>query len=457
MTDRFSSKSAHGRNGRARKPGNPNARPTTARPKSARQVALTLLGAVMDKHLAVDDACFGNRDFADLSDRDKSFAKLLVLTVARHMGQMNALIDRLLQEPPEGDKGQVRRILQLGLAQLVYLKTPAHAAVGQTVELAGRKPLFRYKGVVNAILRRVDREGDALFDDLSDPKLNVRPWAWKSWEAAYGETTARAIATAHVAGATLDLTVKDDADDWAETLGADRLPTGSLRLPAGTAVPGLEGYKAGHWWVQDAAAALPVKLLGDVTGKTVIDLCAAPGGKTMQLIAAGASVTAVDRHGGRLKRLQANLDRVGQRAQVVEADAETWRPEKPADIVLLDAPCTATGTIRRHPELQWIRSPNDVKELAELQRKLLLASLDMVRPGGEILYVTCSLQPEEGEAQIAGLLDAVVELSLKPFVKADLPGLEEAITDHGYLRCLPSYWAEKGGMDGFFAARLIRK
>ena len=345
---------------RPRKPGprGGGAPRKSERSKNAREIALTLLGAVMDKHLAVDDACFGNRDFANLSDRDKSFAKLLVLTVARHMGQLNALIDRLLQEPPQGDKGQVRRILQLGLAQLIYLKTPAHAAVGQTVDLAARKPLFRYKGLINAILRRVDREGEALLADLKDPKLTVRPWAWRAWEAAYGEPAAREIAKAHLAGAALDLTVKEDAGAWAETLDADLLPTGSLRLPAGTAVPGLEGYKAGHWWVQDAAAALPVRLLGDISGKKVIDLCAAPGGKTMQLIAGGADVTAVDRHGGRLKRLAANLERVGQQADVIEADAQTWRPEEPADIVLLDAPCSATGTIRRHPDIPHvIRTP----------------------------------------------------------------------------------------------------
>jgi len=428
------------------------------KPKNARQVALVLLKAVMDKHLALDDACHNNKDFGQLSDRDRGFAKLLVLTVCRHMGAINRLLDGMLAEPPKGDGGQVKMILQLGVAQLVYLKTPAHAAVGQTVELAGKNPLFKFKGLINAVLRRLDREGEALMAPvLEDQAVNARPWLWRAWEKSFGADGAAAIAAAHSHEAPLDITVKSEPDVWAEKLGADLLPTGSLRLQAGTAVPGLEGYKDGTWWVQDAAASLPVRLLGDLSGKTVVDLCAAPGGKTMQLIAAGARVIAVDRHGGRLKRLQTNLDRVGQQAEVIEADAESWRPAEPVDMVVLDAPCTATGTIRRHPELQWIRTPNDVAELASLQKRLLQAAPEMLKPGGELVYVTCSLQPEEGESQIEAFLSETEGVELLPFTAADLPGLPQAISEEGYLRCLPSLWSDQGGMDGFFAARIKRQ
>jgi 16S rRNA (cytosine967-C5)-methyltransferase len=241
---------------------------------------------------------------------------------------------------------------------------------------------------------------------------------------------------------------------WAERLEAEILPTGSLRREAGGDVAALPGFAEGEWWVQDAAAALPVRMLGDVSGLRVADLCAAPGGKTAQLIVAGARVTAVDISGKRLERLAQNLARLGLVAETIVADAVKWRPETPLDAVLLDAPCTATGTLRRHPDIAWNKQPADLARLASLQDRLLAAALAMVKPGGLVVYATCSLQPEECEQRIAGLLESAANVERVAIAADEVPGLEDTVTAPGDLRTLPCHWAERGGLDGFFAARL---
>ena len=324
--------------------------------------------------------------------------------------------------------------------------------------LAGRLRPGGYKGLVNAVLRRLAREGQALAAGQDAARLNTPDWLWASWSAAYGAETTRAIAEAHLADPPLDLSVKRDAEAWAERLGARVLPTGALRLPPGTGdVARLPGYDDGAWWVQDAAAALPARLLGEVAGRRVLDLCAAPGGKTAQLAAAGAEVTAVERSEARLGRLRDNLARLGLAAATVTADAAEWRPPAPAEAVLLDAPCSATGTLRRHPDIAHLKGPEQLSALTALQDRLLAAALGMVAPGGLLVYAVCSLQPEEGPQRIAALLSGGAPAARIPVEPGELDGLEELVTPEGDLRTLPCQLAEAGGMDGFYTCRLRRR
>jgi 16S rRNA (cytosine967-C5)-methyltransferase len=312
--------------------------------------------------------------------------------------------------------------------------------------------------LVNAILRRIAHEGGHLIGAQAAARLNTPDWLWQSWQSAYGDATCQAIAAAHLEEPPLDITVKEPATSeyWAERLEAKLLPTGTLRRQSGGLVTALPGYDDGAWWIQDAAAALPVRLMGDVAGKSVIDLAAAPGGKAAQLANADARVTAVDISAKRLSRLSANLGRLGLTAEIVTADAGTWRPAEPADAVLLDVPCTATGTIRRHPDVAHLKRPADVIRLAELQDRLLRAAIEMVAQGGMLLYCSCSLQPEEGSERVAALLAEDAPLARAPIAAAELDGRAELITEHGDLRTLPSNFSEFGGMDGFYAARLRR-
>jgi 16S rRNA (cytosine967-C5)-methyltransferase len=341
-------------------------------------------------------------------------------------------------------------VLRLGAAGLLLLDTPPHAAVATAVALARSRGLAPFAGLVNAVLRRVAAGGAASLEDFDGPRLDTPAWLWSSWGPL-----ARPIAEAHQREAPLDLTPKPGAG---LPLDAEALPTGSLRLPPGTRVTDLPGYGEGSFWVQDAAAALPARLLGARPGEQVADLCAAPGGKTAQLALSGAEVTAVERDAGRLARLRGNLARLRLEAALVEADALAWSElggvPGSFDAVLLDAPCTATGTIRRHPDVPRLRRPKDVETLAGTQRRLLAAAARLLRPGGRLVYAVCSLQPEEGPAQV-GRLDAAA-LVPDPIRPGEIPGLPEAVTPEGWLRTHPGLWPERGGMDGFFAARFRR-
>jgi 16S rRNA (cytosine967-C5)-methyltransferase len=424
---------------------------------TARALALETLVAVLEQKRPLDEILEGARD-RELASRDRGFARVLVATTLRRLGQLDRIIEGCLDKPLPRRAGGVRQLLRLGICQLLFLGTPPHAAVDTTVALsAGRSAEAGFKGLINAVLRRVDRERAAWLEQTADPALNTPAWLWDSWLAAYGAEPARAIAGAHLQEPPLDLTAKRDAAIWRDRLGATLLPTGSLRLPLDGLVEALPGFAEGAWWVQDAAAALPARLLGAVAGKRVIDLCAAPGGKTAQLAAAGADVIAVDRSAPRLDRLRSNLTRLGLQAATVAADVTAWQPDRRADAVLLDAPCSATGTIRRHPDVPWLKRPEDASKLAALQARLLRAAIAMVEPGGTIVYCTCSLQPEEGPAQIATLLDERAPVERLPIRASEIGGLDSLIDAEGDLRTLPYHLAEQGGIDGFFACRLRRR
>ena len=424
---------------------------------SARACALDVLDAVLPGRRPLDEALGDQPDLARLATSDRAFARTLVTTTLRRLGQIDALIDHCLDHPLTPKARPVQNLLRVGVCQLVFLETPPHAAVDTTVSLAQARGQGPYKRLVNALLRRLAREGAALLKVGDAARLNTPDWLWASWSGSFGEGVCRGIAEAHLAEPPLDVTVRRDPAGWAERLGAAVLPTGTLRCFPSGPVPELPGFADGEWWVQDAAAALPARLLGDVAGRRVIDLGAAPGGKTAQLAAAGARVTAVDRSAARLGRLRSNLTRLCLEAEIVAADALRWRPETPADGVLLDVPCTATGAIRRHPDVAWLKTAEDVARLSRIQARLLEAAVEMVKPGGLVVYSSCSLQPEEGTDRIAELLDGGAPVEPAPVAPDEVGGLAEILTAGGELRSLPCHMAREGGMDGFFAARLRRR
>jgi 16S rRNA (cytosine967-C5)-methyltransferase len=359
---------------------------------------------VLRRRRPLDDAIEDHLAMSDLSVRDRAFARLLVATVLRRLGQIDALVGQCLNTPLAPRASIIHDILRLGIAQLLFLRTPPHAAVATSVDLAHVRGFLSHKGLVNAVLRRLSVEGADHVERQDAARLNTPDWLWRSWSRSYGDEQARAIAVAHLKEAPLDLTLRDDDESWCEKLQATKLPTGSLRRPSGGSITALPGYAEGAWWIQDAAASLPVRLFNGIAGCEVVDLCAAPGGKTAQLATAGARVTAIDRSTRRLDRLVANLNRLDLSVEAIAADALVWRPDQPADAVLLDAPCTATGAIRRHPDVPHLKQPDDVARLAVVQENLLRAAVDMLRPGGTLVYCTCSLEPEEGPERVASLL-----------------------------------------------------
>jgi len=420
---------------------------------ATRRAALAVLSAVLDRGTPLAQA-FERHGLA-LEPRDRAFLQSLVATTLRRLGQIDRLVSGFLARPLPDRSQEVGHLLRLGIAQLLFLGVPPHAAVATSVTLAKRLARGRFSGLVNAVLRRVAREGPDRLARQDAARLNTPDWLWRRWAAAYGEATTRAIAEINMVEPSLDITAPRDPALWAERLEGRLLPSGTIRR-ASAPVTGLPGFAEGAWWVQDAGAALPARLLGDVDGLRVLDMCAAPGGKTMQLAAAGAHVTAVDMNAERLDRVARNLARVHLSASLVVADASTYAPGDSFDAVLLDAPCSATGTIRRHPDLPWTKSAADIAQQVPRQAALLERAAGLLRPGGLLVWSTCSIEPEEGEAQIARLLANRPSFARVPIAAAEIGGLDESVTAAGEVRALPCHAAGWGGIDGFHIARLRR-
>ncbi len=394
-----------------------------------------------------------------LDARDRALARSIAVVAMRRLGTIRKALARYLEKGMPRKSGTLEPTLIGACAQILFLGASDHAAVDLAIRAVRADPASApYAALANAVLRNVARAkveilGDAVATD------DTPAWLLTRWKANYGEDAALAIAAAHLHEPTLDITVKSDPEGWAEKLGGRVLPTGSVRLDAHTPIPDLPGYADGEWWVQDAAAAIPARLLPVSPGDRVVDLCAAPGGKTAQLALRGARVFALDRSAQRLKRVAANLERLKLEAELVVGNASTY-DGGPFDAVLVDAPCSATGTIRRHPDVAWTKRVGDITSLAKTQAELLARALILVKKGGTVVYCTCSLEPEEGENQIAALLRRHPEVSRVPIAPDEIGGLAECITPLGDLRTLPSQLPadtpRQSGLDGFYASRLVR-
>ncbi|BAT58133.1 ribosomal RNA small subunit methyltransferase B [Variibacter gotjawalensis] len=430
---------------------------------AARRIAADIVEGVLRGKRSLDDHFDGAQAhpaLAAMEDRDRALVRMLAATVLRRLGSLRYLLERYLAQGLPKDAPRVETALLIGIAQILWLDVPDHAAVDLSVRLVqADRRAQRYPGLVNAVLRRASREGIADLE-AAPATIDVPSWLSERWRKAYGDDATDAIALAQRAPPPLDITVKQNADEWAARLRGHVLPTGSVRVVAEGAVTRMPGFDEGAWWVQDAAAALPARLLGDVAGQNVADLCAAPGGKSAQLAQAGAKVTAVDRSSPRLSRLKQNFTRLGLDCEIVVADITAWDAPQ-FDAVLLDAPCLATGTIRRHPDVAWLKRDSDLESLAGLQSRLLDAAVAMTKPGGRIVYSVCSLEPDEGETQIASLLARNETVERDAIAADEVGGLAEIINAGGELRSLPSHLANPdprlAGMDGFFAARLRKR
>jgi 16S rRNA (cytosine967-C5)-methyltransferase len=429
---------------------------------AARRIAADIIDGVLRRRTALDDLLSGRNAHPGLSalaDRDRALTRRLVATVLRRLGTLRHLIGGFLEKGFPADAPRAETILLLGAAQILWLEVPDHAAVDLSVRLAqADRRAARYAGLVNAVLRRVAQNSSN--DAIDDVSRDTPQWLLDRWSKTYGPDAAQAIAAANGHEPALDLTVKRDANSWAERLRGKVLPTGTVRTLAHGAISLLPGFSDGAWWVQDAAATLPARLFGDIRGMSIADLCAAPGGKTAQLALAGAQVTAVDRSPTRLARLRENLARLSLTAECVIADVLDWHNE-PFDAVLLDAPCLATGTIRRHPDIPWLKSAADISELTSMQQRLLDRAVELLKPGGTCVYCVCSLEPEEGEQQVAALLGRDSRMARNPITSQNVCGRAEFVTSAGDLRTLPLHLPDSdprwAGLDGFYAARLTRK
>ncbi len=427
----------------------------------ARRAALSLVEAALSRRGGFEEA-MNQPPYSRLTGPDRSFARMLASTILRGLGQIDALLDRRLKDAPPP---QARALLRLGAAQILFGLAPAFAAVSTTLTLAEESTSTqRFKGLMNAILRGLDRDGGTSLLAVLDPSVNVPAWLLARWKSAHGDAACAALSARIPETPPTDLTPRnpEDAEAIAEVVEGVVLPSGSIRTSRRGDVAEFPGYDEGVWWVQDAAAAIPARLLDVRSGQSALDMCAAPGGKTLQLAAAGAVVTALDRSPKRLARVSDNLARTGLEAELATGDASAFAPTDSSgapvtfDAVLLDAPCSATGTFRRHPDVLWGARPADIAKLAGVQSRMLDAAARLTAPGGRLVYSVCSLEPEEGEAQATDFLKRHPGFA-RVVIAPETYGLPaDAVTRDGDLRLLPGASLPEGGQDGFFAARFVR-
>ena len=410
------------------------------------------------------EECFGPgaaiSRISDLVPADAALARSIVTVALRRLGTIRSALGKLIDKALPRQASELEWTLTAAAAQLLFLDVPDYAAVDLAVRAARLgSHTAPFTGLVNGVLRNLIRLRDSIVRESNPLSDDTPGWLAARWCKNYGEAVARAIAAANREEPVLDITVLCDPESWAAKLGALLLPTGSLRLRTHAKINELPGFAEGQWFVQDAAAALPARLLRVRPGMRVADFCAAPGGKTAQLAATGAAVTAIDRSAERLKMLAANLSRLKLHADITVADAACLKAP-PFDAVLVDAPCLGTGTIRRHPDIAWTKKPSDLTALTALQARLLDKAAELVKPGGTLVYCTCSLEPEENEMQVSALLRRNPGLVRDRVGPAEIAGLPELLNAESELRTLPCHLAASeprlAGLDGFFAARLLR-
>ncbi len=454
--------------GKSKKPGGRESRRKDRRADMAglpvRRAAVHILALIL-RHSEPMDRAFSNPDaekvMTGMEHRDRALVRLLITTALRRKGQIDDALGRFLEKPLPKRSGYLKEILAVAAAQILFLNTPPHAAINIAVRQCQMDRRAQHMDkLCNALLRRLSERGPELLADQDACVINTPDWMWQRWCRFFGVDGARDIAAMHLTAPALDLSVKSEPGAWASKLDGTLLPTGSIRLAGGGRIEQLPGYDEGEWWVQDVTATLPPKMLGDVRGLDVADLCAAPGGKTAMLLTGGAHVTAVDSSHMRLRRLRENLDRLKLEAKLVEADILSWQTDRRFDAVLLDAPCSATGTIRRHPDILHIKTLRDVEELSRLQFEMIRKAAVLLKEGGRLVFCTCSLEEEEGEAHLARIADEIPELRQEKISAAAFGFDEEWISSSGSLRTLPSHMQceppQISGMDGFFAAKFVK-
>lgn len=430
----------------------------------ARKVAAKMLGAVLDEKKNLDvliDQQHGDYAYNALIAKDRALIRAILMVSLRRKGQIDDALLRVLDRKTPKNATHLTHSLSVAAAQILFLDIPDSAAVNLAVTaIAEDRRTSRFSALANAVLRRLAREKEEILESQDAGLLCMPAWFFKRLKKSFGKDRAKAIADILIEEGALDITVKSDVERWAEKLSGIVLPTGSVRLKPQGAVSKMDGFDDGEWWVQDAAASLPARLLGNISTLKVADLCAAPGGKTAQLISAGADVTAVDISKRRIERLQENLDRLKMSADLIVADIMQWQPEPLFDAVLLDAPCSSTGTSRRHPDVLWTKSADDIAELAALQFQLWNRAIELTRPGGIIVFSNCSLDREEGEDLYARILKSRLDIEAMPITADEVDGIDGAVNGQGCLRTLPCHLPHKdlrlAGLDGFFAARLRR-
>lgn len=426
----------------------------------SRNVVLSMLGQVLDKKQALDHVLEADAGFLALDTKDKAFARMMISTILRRLGQIDDLIAQA--ENREATKTPtLQNILRLGVVQVMFMAVADHAAVDTAVRLADEHGYTRQKGFVNGLLRTIVRSGPEWLSKQDEVRLNTPEWLLKTWIADYGLGEAASIAEANLSEAPLDITIKHERDrnHYASAFKATELLTGSLRKTTGGRVQDMEGFNEGAWWVQDASAAIPAQLFGDLNDKVVVDLCAAPGGKSVQLASRGADVVALDRSANRLKRVVENAERLGlqDKVEIHVGDAAQWKPPQLLPYILLDAPCSATGTVRRHPDVLHLKREQDVQRLVDTQTRILANAFEILAVGGVLVYCVCSLQKDEGERRIEVFLAEHSNAARLPIdAKADLNGYDESLTEEGDLRILPHHQSAIGGMDGFFISRITK-
>lgn len=416
--------------------------------KDARQVAFLVVCQILEWPFVPLETALQNALPEDIEQRDRAAAYRLVVCFLRQKGTLTALIEPFLKRsPPE----RVLWIIMLGATQILFLDTPPHAAIHTTVELARQNDFPKFTGLVNAILRRLSEKGQTLLSELDQARLNIPVWLWQEWSDAKFEP--RQLAQVLNEEPPLDIHLKSNA---IIPEGGEKLIDGHWRYVKGTKVENLEGYQEGHFWVQDFSSSLPALLLKVQEGEKIADLCAAPGGKTAQLIQAGGKVVAIEKKAKRLERLRENLKRLQMEAELVLGDAADLSYQEEFDAILLDAPCSATGIFRRHPDVLHLKAEKEIKTLIPIQRKLIQAALTYLKQGGRLIYSVCSLQRIEAEEQAAFIM-SLPGVKPMPFQPDEIPFLPQALTPEGWVRTLPFMWAERGGMDGFFIARFVKE
>ena len=443
---------------------------------AARQVAATVLARVIDDGRGLDgvlETRHGPSALKNLSPADAKLVRAIATTALRNRGVIDHSLNKLMSRKPPKNARHLLHSLHVAGAQILFMDVPDSAAVDLAVtSLSGNSRSERFASLGNAVLRKLSKTKEELLGAITpqeQARMNMPGWMWQQTRKSFGKERAQKITELHMLEPVIDLTVKSDPIEWAKRLGGTPLYGNSIRVPAKGSVDTWDGFEQGEWWVQDFAAHLPAHLLGDIAGKTVIDLCAAPGGKTAQLINAGATVTALEAVRSRCDRLEENLTRLNFDAKIVNADLFDWKPDQLFDAVLLDAPCSSTGTIRRHPDVQWSKSKDQIEELATLQFNMTVHAASFLKPNGILVFSNCSLMRSEGEDLFAKITKGGFGLEAQKLTADDIFGLEECITGQGTARTLPSHMLSieppkdndiaperMGGLDGFFAARFVR-